>query len=454
MSDGTRELLQATADRAIAYLDSLAERPVRAEPDAVAALDSLNDPVPDRGRPATSVLADLDRLGTAASVAMAGPRYFGFVIGGSLPVGVAANWLATAWDQNSGLYSSTPATAVLESQALAWLLDLLDLPRQSAGGFVTGGTVANLTCLAAARHAILARAGWDVEADGLFGAPPITVIVGDEAHPSVRKSLGMLGLGRNRVVSVPVDGQGRMRAELIPRSADPTIVVAQAGNVNTGSFDPIADVCAAVDSANAWVHIDGAFGLWAAAAPEYRHLTAGLERADSWATDAHKWLNVPYDSGVAIVRDHDALKSAMSISAEYLPHDSGRRNPSDYTPELSRRARGVDIWAAIRHLGRSGIADLVDRCCIHARRFAAGLRDAGFEVLNDVVLNQVLVSFGDDDETRRVIDAIQRDGTCWCGVTVWQGRTAMRISVSNWSTTSDDVERSLAAMLAAARAND
>jgi glutamate/tyrosine decarboxylase-like PLP-dependent enzyme len=378
---------------------------------------------------------------------MAGGRYFGFVIGGCLPAALAANWLAGAWDQNTGLYQSTPGTSRVEQLALRWMLDILGLPEGCAGGFVTGTTVAHITALSAARHAVLASSGWNVEADGLFGAPPITVVVGAEAHTTLFKALGVVGLGRNRAVRVPVDGQGRMRADAFPSISGPTIVCVQAGNVNTGSFDPIADIVPLAHAGGAWVHVDGAFGLWAAATPKLSHLVQGVAEADSWATDGHKWLNVPYDSGIALVRDADALRAAMSVTAEYLPTASEYRNPSDYTPELSRRARGVDVWAALRALGRSGVAELIERNCRQAGRFAEGLRHAGHTVHNEVVLNQVLVSFGDPDTTNRVIAGVQQDGTCWCGGTVWQGKTAMRISVSSWATTDDDVERSLEAIL-------
>jgi glutamate/tyrosine decarboxylase-like PLP-dependent enzyme len=409
-------------------------------------LQALDQPVPEGPQPAHAVLQRLDEIGSPATAAMAGGRFFGFVIGGALPVTLASNWLTTAWDQNAALHGSTPGVAVFEAVALKWLLEILGLPPTCAGAFVTGATQANLCGLAAARHALLKRAGWDVEADGLFGAPPITVIVSDEAHPTLFKSLGVLGLGRSRVVRVATDGRGRMRADQLPAISGPTILCLQAGNVNTGDFDPLQALCATAQAAGAWVHVDGAFGLWAAAAPELQRLCAGVEQADSWATDAHKWLNVPYDSGLAFVRDGDSLRAAMSVSAAYLP-SSALRSPSDTTPELSRRARGVDIWAALSALGRSGVADLVTRCCQHARRFAEGFAQAGHEVLNEVVLNQVMVRFGDAQRTRRVIAQIQAEGTCWCGVTEWQGHTAMRISVSSWATTSDDVERSLAAML-------
>jgi glutamate/tyrosine decarboxylase-like PLP-dependent enzyme len=335
----------------------------------------------------------------------------------------------------------------LEQIALKWLLGIFGFPASSAGAFVTGTTVAHITALAAARHAVLARAGWNVEAEGMFGAPPITVVTGEEAHPTLFKALGVVGLGRKRVVRVPVDNQGRIRPEALPRLSGPTIICTQAGNVNTGAFDPHPAIIEHARQSGAWVHVDGAFGLWAAAAPSLTHLYEGIAEADSWATDAHKWLNVPYDSGLAFVRDCDALRAAMAVTAEYLPTAGEQRNPADYTPELSRRARGVEVWAALRALGRSGLADLIEHTCRHARRFAEGFSAAGYAVLNQVTLNQVLVSFGDAERTRRVIGSIQQDGTCWCGETVWQGQTAMHISVSSWATTEEYVERSLAAML-------
>jgi len=441
-----RELLTSTAERAVRYLETLDDRGVEPSAEALAALSRFDEPLPEGPSAAEGVLALLDEVGSPATVGMAGRRYYGFVIGGSLPATLAANWLATAWDQNSGLYKITPATAYLEQVALGWLVDVLGLPEGTGGGFVTGATVANFTALAAARNAVLARAGWDVEADGLFGAPPITVIVSAESHPTLFKSLGMLGLGRNRVVRVRTDAQGRIRAGKMPPVEGPTIVCTQAGNVNTGAFDPIGEICDAVQGEGAWVHVDGAFGLWAAASPEFEPIAAGMEKADSWATDAHKTLNVPYDSGLAFVRDADVLRAAMAITAEYLP-TSVDRNPSDFTPELSRRARGVDVWAALKQLGRSGVAELVEGCCANARRMASGLDSAGFEILNEVVFNQVLVSFGSPAETRRVIEGIQADGTSWCGVTEWQDRTAMRISVSSWATTPEDADKSVEAMV-------
>jgi glutamate/tyrosine decarboxylase-like PLP-dependent enzyme len=446
-----KELLADASARAIRYLESLDSRSVAPMPSAVEQLRTLDEALPAQTTDPAETLRLLDEIGSPATMGMAGPRFFGFVIGGSLPVTLAANWLAGAWDQCTGLYRPTPATAFIEQIALRWLLDILQLPSEASGAFVTGATVANLCALAGARHAVLKQAGWNVEADGLFGAPPITVVVGDEVHPSVTKSLGILGLGRNRLITVPVDEAGRMRADRLPELSGPAIICTQAGNVNTGSFDPIVEICGRAHAAGAWVHVDGAFGLWAAAAPSRAHLAKGIAEADSWATDAHKWLNVPYDCGLAFVRDPLALPAAMAIKAEYLPTESDYRNPADFTPELSRRARGVEVWAALRSLGREGIAELIERNCAQARHFAERLSAAGFEILNEVVLNQVLVSFGDAAKTQRVIQEIQDDGTCWCGVTVWQGRTAMRISVSSWATTDADIDRSVETMIRIAK---
>ncbi len=444
-------LLNDAARRGIAYREGAPTRRVAPSASAVQDAQQFVEPLPDCGSNDRDVLAMLDRVGSPATVSMVGPRYFGFVIGGSLPVTVASNWLSTAWDQNVGMHEVTPAAAILERVAMDWLLELLGLPKDSAAAFVTGATVANFTALAAARNRVFADAGWNVEADGLTGAPPVKIIVSEETHPTVFKSLGMLGFGRNRVVRAPVDAQGRIDANRFPAMDGPSIICTQAGNVNTGAFDPVAEICALAKPKNAWVHVDGAFGLWAAASPGRSHLCEGIAAADSWATDAHKWLNVPYDSGIAFVRDAGALQSAMAIKADYLMTETEFRNPSDFTPELSRRARGVDVWAALKSLGRQGIADMIDRCCSHARQFADALTSAGYEILNDVVLNQVLVSFGDDATNRRIIARIQEDGTCWCGVTVWQQKTAMRISVCNWSTTVDDVDQSLDAILAIAK---
>ena len=447
-----KALLSDAAARSIHYLDTLDARAVFPPAEARARLAELGGALPEAPCDPAAVLALLDEVASRATVASAGRRYFGFVTGGALPATVAASWLATAWDQNGFSSTMSPAVAKLEQIALGWLLDVLGLPPDAAGAFVTGATMANLTALAAARRAVLARAGWDVDEHGLHGAPALRVVLGAEAHPTVRKALGLLGLGRAAAITVPCDAQGRMRADALPALDGPTIVCIQAGNVNSGAFDPAREICAAAHAAGAWVHVDGAFGLWAHATPARAHLAAGVADADSWATDAHKWLNVPYDSGLAFVRDAAALRGAMSISAAYLPHES-IREPGDFTPEASRRARAVEVWAALRSLGRSGVADLVERTCRYATRFADGLRDAGAEILNDVVLNQVVVSFGDDERNRATLARIAEDGTCWCGPTAWRGRAAMRISVSSWATTEDDVERSLDAIIRAAGLN-
>jgi glutamate/tyrosine decarboxylase-like PLP-dependent enzyme len=441
-----KNVLESAARRSIRYLGELGERRVAPSAEAVAALREFDAPLPCGPSEPEAVLDTLDRLGSPATVASAGGRYFGFVIGGSLPAALAANWLAGAWDQNAVMAATSPAATEIEEVAIRWLLEILDLPRESGVGLVDCDTQGIFVALAAARRALLLREGWDVENQGLFGAPPITVVVSEEAHMTVHKCLGLLGLGRERVVRVPTDEQGRMRADRLPRLSGPGIVCIQAGNVNTGSFDPAGEICAAAHESGAWVHVDGAFGLWAAAAPARAHLTRGVALADSWSLDAHKWLNVPYDSAVAVVREAGHLRDTMAGTAAYLMQGE-KRDPWMYTPGLSRRARGVEIWAALESLGRSGVADLVERTCRHAARFADGLRAAGYEVLNDVVLNQVLVSFGDDDATRRAIEGIQEDGVCWCGGTVWHGRAAMRISVSGWATTENDVERSLEAMI-------
>lgn len=442
----TSDLLHDAATRAANYLAGLEERSVQPSVAAVDSLRRLAEPLPSSGSAPEDVLALLDEVVSPATMGMAGPRFLGFVIGGALPVTLAANLLASVWDQNSALHEVTPGTATLETVVLGWLRELFGLPRAASGGFVTGATMANATALAAARHRVLANAGWDVEADGLFGAPPIQVVVGGEVHPTVRKALGMLGFGRTRVSEVEADAQGRMRADRLPDLTTPSIVILQAGNVNSGAFDDFAELVPLAHQAGAWVHIDGAFGLWAAASPELRHLTAGMAEADSWSTDFHKWLNVPYDSGIALTSDPQAHASAMAVTAAYLPR-STQRDPSDFTPELSRRARGVEVWAALRALGRQGVAGMVLRNVRQAQRFAAGLTEHGFEVLNDVVLNQVVVSFGTPDHTLAVVAALREDGTCYVGPTVWQGRTAMRISLSSWATTDDDVERCLAVMV-------
>ena len=441
------ELLSDVATRAARYLAGVNERSVAPSQKAVENLRKLDEPLPDGPVDPAEILSLLDQIGSPATVATTGGRYFGFVIGGTLPAALAANWLAGAWDQNACMQVMSPISAKLEEVVQAWVLDLLGLPAGSAAGFVTGTTMANFSCLSAARSAVLQRARWNLEEDGLIGAPPIRVVVGQEVHASVMRALTMLGLGRSRLISVPADGQGRMRADSLPDLDDRTIVCTQAGNVNTGAFDPLREICARAREAGAWVHVDGAFGLWAAASPLYAHLLDGVANADSWSIDCHKWLNVPYDSGIVVVREPEHLRRALSWgSAAYLTQGSGRE-PWQYTPDASRRARGIELWAALRSLGRSGLREMIERNCRQARLFADRLRAAGFSVLNDVVLNQVLVSFGSPEETRRVISEIQADGTCWCGGTVWQGHTAMRISVSSWATTDEDVERSAGGMI-------
>ncbi|MEP6752311.1 MAG: aminotransferase class V-fold PLP-dependent enzyme [Candidatus Dormiibacterota bacterium] len=459
-------VLKRASELAAEFLSQLPERPV-GRPIAPEALHAmLGVELSEHGEDPVSVIDALAEAIDPGLVATAGPRYFGFVIGGSLPVAVATEWLVAAWDQNAGSYVGSPGAAVVEEVAGGWLRDLFGIPASATTGFVTGGTMANFTGLAAGRHAVLAHVGYDVEANGLFGAPPITVLVGDEAHSTIFVALRMLGLGDARVVRVRADEQGRMRApellEALARTDGPVIVCAQAGNVNTGAFDPIDEIAEATNRHGAWLHVDGAFGLWAAASPALRHHVEGIERAQSWATDAHKWLNVPYDSGLVFVADRQAHSAAMTVTAAYLARGAGDAyNAYDYVPESSRRARGIAVYAALRTLGRAGVADLVERCCAHARQMAERLGAApGIEILNEVVLNQVLVRFsvpgddaaGSDARTQAVTGAVQRDGTCWLGGTRWHGLGATRISVSNWSTTADDIDRSADAILRCARA--
>jgi len=444
-----KELLAETALRAARYADEIGNRRVTPRAEDIARLEELGGPLPRKGLDPAQLLSLLDEIGSPATVATTAGRYFGFVIGGTLPAALAANWLAGAWDQNACLYVMSPVAAKIEEIVLAWMIDAFGLPSTCGAGFVTGTTMANFTALAAARAALLQRKGWDVEENGLFGAPPLSVIVGDEVHVSLLKALALLGLGRSRVTRVPTDNQGRMRSDALPSIDDSTLVCVQAGNVNSGAFDPASEICVRAHDAGAWVHVDGAFGLWAAVSPLYSYLLHGAQSADSWAIDCHKWLNVPYDSGIAVVREEEHLRKAMTLSAAYL-QTSGWREPGHYAPEASRRARGIDTWAAMRALGRDGLRDLVERNCRQAKMFADGLEGAGFRVLNDVVLNQVLVSFGSDQQTLRVIAEVQNEGTCWCGGTQWHGEAAMRISLSNWATTEEDVQRSLAAIIKSA----
>ena len=464
-----RALLQRTADLAADFLESLDERPVGAAQGRDGLLAALGGPLPSEGTPELDVIEDLVRGAEPGVMGIAGPRYFGFVIGGSLPAALAADWLTSTWDQNAGIFACSPAASVVEEVAGGWLVDLLGLPEGTSIGLTSGCQMAHFTCLAAARHRVLERAGWDVEERGLFGAPEIKVVIGSEAHATIPTALQYLGLGRSRVISVDSDEQGAMRldalAAALPVEPGPLIVSLQAGNVNTGAFDPLGPAIELIRARrpDAWIHVDGAFGLWAAASPVHRHLVAGHEGADSWATDGHKWLNVPYDAGYAFVRDPIDHSGALSPpGAAYIVYGAAERDPFRWVPEYSRRARGFATYAALRSLGREGVSEMVERCCRLATRMADGLRAAGddIEILNDVVLDQVLVRFhgaaGDaeraDARTREVIARVQSDGTCWLAGTTWHGMGAMRISIVNWSTTAEDVDRSVAAILEAAQA--
>jgi glutamate/tyrosine decarboxylase-like PLP-dependent enzyme len=446
-----RKILERVLEEATGFLDGLPGRRVAARTDVDGVAAALRRPLPDEGSEPMEVIEELIAGAEPGVLAIPSGRFFGWVMGGVLPVTLAADWLTSTWDQNAGLLVSSPAAAGAEWVASEWLLDLLGLPGNSAVGFVTGAMIANFTCLAAARHDVLRRAGWDVEGDGLHGAPPVTVIVGEERHETVDVALRFLGLGEQRSLTVPADDQGRIRLDaltdiLAQVGNTPLIVCLQAGNVHSGAFDPIAEAVDLAHQYGAWVHVDGAFGLWAAASAQYRHLVAGVERADSWASDAHKTLNVPYDSGLAIVAKADAMYAAMGVHAAYLIQDE-RPDPFSTVPEFSRRARGFPVWAALRSLGRRGVAEMVERFCRHARRFAAGLAELdGVRVVNDVVFTQVCVSFGTDEATREVATRLLRDGTAWMTPSTWHGQAVLRISVSNWRTTEEDVDRTLAAV--------
>ena len=460
MKNQNTEVLTRASELALEFLATLQSRPVRASATHAELLESLDLPLKNERTNELEVLDDLVRGVDPGIIGSAAARYFGFVIGGSLPVTVAADWMTSAWDQNAGTYSTSPAASVVEEVAARWILDLLHLPSSASVGFVTGCQMANFTALASARHAVLHRVGWNVEEQGVFGAPKVNVVTGAEAHVTVYVALRMLGFGTTTAIVADTDAQGRLRPESLRKHLaqleGPTIVCLQAGNVNTGSFDPFPEAIEAAHAAGAWVHVDSAFGLWAAASTKRRHLVDGIAGADSWATDAHKWLNVPYDSGLVIVADSAAHRASMTVTAAYLQQTAGvERDNFDWAPEFSRRARGFTVYAAIRHLGRSGIAELIDRCCDDAALFATLLRDhEGIEILNEVVLNQVLVRFHaegrDSDElTRAVIQQVQSDGICWLGGTTWHGVAAMRISVSNWATTAEDVRVSAEAIVQA-----
>jgi glutamate/tyrosine decarboxylase-like PLP-dependent enzyme len=460
----TNVLFDTVASEASHYRSGIGQRPQRPEhtyPDALAAFAA---PTPEAGTPAEDVIHDLVQRASPGLHATTGPRFFGWVIGASHPVGVAADWLTSAWGQNAGNHTASPAAAAAETVSAGWLLDLLDLPREASVGFVTGATVANFVCLAAARSEVLRRAGWDVERSGLFGAPPIHVLIGDEAHTTVFSALQFLGLGSGRVMRIEADSQGRMRpddfARALARCQGPTIVITQAGHLNTGALDDHAVIVPQARAQGAWVHVDGAFGLWARACPARAHLGAGIEGADSWATDGHKWLQTPYDCGYAMVRDADAHRRAMTSAASYLPGiGEGERDPSHYVPELSRRARGFATWAMLRHLGREGIARMVEEHCLLAQRLAKHLAgEPGIRIVNDVVLNQVIVRFGPDEPvadgdglTLRTIRRIQEDATLFAGGAKWQGGWVMRLSVISAATTQADIDRSAEAILTAWR---
>ena len=447
-----RELFRQVAEYAGDFVETLETRPIRAEAAVDELTATLGGPLPEEPVDPRAVLAALVEAVEPGLTATPSGRFFGFVIGGGVPAAVAADMLASVWDQNAGLYVAGPAASVVEEVCRGWLAELLGLPPHVSVAFVTGAQMAHVTALAAARHHVLARAGWDVAANGLAGAPSIRVVVGDKRHVTLGRALRLLGIGSSAVELVPADDQGRMRVDELPDLGEgPTIVCGQAGEINTGAFDDLEAIADAAAGTGAWFHIDGAFGLWAAASPALRHFVRGAERADSWTTDAHKWLNVPYDSGLAFCAHPESHRAAIGVTASYLVHADEGRDQMDWTPEFSRRARGFAVYAALRSLGRRGVADLVERSCAHARRFAELLEAAGASILNDVVLNQVLVRFEDGKHTREVIRRVQEDGTCWLGGTDWEGEHAMRISVSNWRTTEEDVERSAAAILAAAR---
>jgi glutamate/tyrosine decarboxylase-like PLP-dependent enzyme len=450
-----RELLLRTAELAADFVDSLETRRVFPATSVEELGATLGGPLPDRGADALEVVEELVRDADAGVVASAGARYFGFVIGGAVPAALAADWLSSTWDQCAGMGVLGPSAMVAEQVAGDWLKELLGVPEHASFAFTTGCQTAHVTALAAARHAVLERAGWDVAADGLAGSPPITVVAGANRHVTLDRALRLLGIGAGQIRVVAADDRGRMDADALERAlegvAGPAIVCAQAGEVNTGAFDPLAEAADLAAAKGAWLHVDGAFGMWAAASPSLAHLVAGVERADSWATDAHKWLNVPYDCGVALCAHPDAHRAAMSFGAAYLVEAGAwQRDAIDWTPESSRRARGLPVYAALRSLGRTGVAELVDRCCALAERFAAGLAGLpGAAVLNDVVLNQVLFRFEDDETTTGALARVQASGEAWMGGTTWDGGPAIRLSVSNWRTTEADIDRTLAAFAAA-----
>jgi len=446
-------LFQQARDQACAYMAGIQDQPVFPGAQALAALAGFDEPLPAGPGDPAAMLRQLHQAGSPATTASTGGRYFGFVNGGALPPALAAKWLADAWDQNAAMYISSPIVSKLEAVCERWLLELLGLPAGCVAGLVGGTSTATAVGLAAARHELLRRQGWDVNADGLFGAPPIRVVIGAEAHSTAFKALALLGFGRDRVERVPVDRQGRMLASALPELDANTLVLAQAGNVNSGAFDPFTEICDRARAAGAWVHVDGAFGLWAAASPRLGHLVAGAELADSWSVDAHKTLNAPYDCGIVLCRHPQAVVAAMQNTGSYIVY-SEQRDGMLYTPEMSRRSRGVELWATLKTLGRAGAAELVEGLCDRAAQAARQLRAAGFRVLNEVVFNQVVVACADPGQTRATLARLQASGECWCGGSTWQGESVIRVSVCSWATTAADIDRTVAAFVAARGQSD
>lgn len=446
----TKTLLADTLAMAEEYLAGLADRRVSPAPEDIRALERFDETLPDSPSPPLETIQMLHRLGSPATTATAGGRFFGLVVGGALPAALAANWLATAWDQVVFNDATSPVGVKVEQVAARWLLALLGLPADCSVGFVTGATMGNFTCLAGARDELLRRQGYDVQANGLFGAPPLRIVASEQIHVTLLKALTMLGIGTSQVERVATDDQGRMIPGALPALDETCIVCTQAGNVNSGASDPFREIWERASKANAWVHVDGAFGLWAAASPHRAHLLDGVELLDSWVTDAHKWLNTPYDCGFAICRRPQTVHHAMATQAPYLKQ-GGAAAPKDMVPEFSRRARAVEVWAALRSLGRQGVVDLVESCCAHAQHLAGKLKELGYQVLNDVVLNQVVATIGTPEQIAEITRRVQSSGVCWFGTTTWRGQAALRLSVSSWATTKDDIQQSLAAIERATR---
>lgn len=437
-----KAIFQLSFELASRYTEELDSRTVVPTPEALSRLSEFHGPLPSDGTNPEQVIKELDRVGSPATVATTGGRYFGFVVGGALPVAIAAQWLATAWDQNAGSWVLAPGAAELEVVAAQWMLELLDLPREAAVGFVTGSTMGTFSALACARSALLARLNYNVKQRGLAGAPRLSIVASAEIHPANLSTLSYLGFGLDDIQYCPTDEQGRIIPGAMPELDDKTIVLVQAGNINSGAFDPFEEICSKAKAAGAWVHVDGAFGLWARASSTKSQLARGVEHADSWSVDGHKWLNLPQDSAIYACREAEVVQDVFGVDATYLMRSS-HRQPNNFVPELSRRARGVEFWAALKTLGARGVEDLVDRNCAHARRFAEGLEVAGYEVLNDVVLNQVVFAAKDQASTEAALAEIQASGVTWLGPTTWKERLCMRISVSSWATNHEDVERAL-----------